>query len=199
MREEILAAKLVKEVKFRVARVAGEALVLQVLREIISNIHKGSLQENARTSNFDIKIGRSSKLLDQLVVGSNGLSVRLWCSKEVLVLEASRMLQDAERTNLVRVVGSSCPQLVGVKQCNRCGRNGHLDHECNMSGRAVMRPPNAGRNQARGGRAQASGRVYAITSAEAASSDGGASLEQMLEEENLDETNLVEVDVKAEP
>ncbi|XP_052732384.1 uncharacterized protein LOC128196192 [Vigna angularis] len=39
-----------------------------------------------------------------------------------------------------------------------------------MSGRAVMRPPNAGRNQARGGRAQASGRVYAITSAEAASS-----------------------------
>ncbi|KOM40299.1 hypothetical protein LR48_Vigan04g049700 [Vigna angularis] len=29
--------------------------------------------------------------------------------------------------------------------------------------------------------------------------DGGASLEQMLEEENLDETNLVEVDVKAEP
>ncbi|XP_052728533.1 uncharacterized protein LOC108327418 [Vigna angularis] len=42
---------------------------------------------------------------------------------------------------------SSCPQLVGVKQCNRCGRNGHSDHECNMSGRAVMRPPNAGRNQ----------------------------------------------------
>ncbi|KOM40699.1 hypothetical protein LR48_Vigan04g089700 [Vigna angularis] len=29
--------------------------------------------------------------------------------------------------------------------------------------------------------------------------EGGASLEQMLEEENLDETNLVEVDVKAEP
>ncbi|XP_052723874.1 uncharacterized protein LOC128193804 [Vigna angularis] len=65
---------------------------------------------------------------------------------------------------------SSCPQLVGVKHCNRCGRNGHSDHECNMSGRAVMRPPNAGRNQPRGGRAQASGRVYAITSAEAASS-----------------------------
>ncbi|XP_052736651.1 uncharacterized protein LOC128197860 [Vigna angularis] len=66
---------------------------------------------------------------------------------------------------------SSCPQLVGVKHCNSCGRNGHSDHECNMSGRAVMRPPNAGRNQARGGRAQASGRVYAITSAEAASSE----------------------------
>ncbi|KOM33449.1 hypothetical protein LR48_Vigan01g300500 [Vigna angularis] len=81
MREEILATKLVKEVKFRVDRVAGEALVLQVLREIISKIHKGSLQENARTSNFDFKIGRSSKLLEQLVVGRNGLSVRLWCSK----------------------------------------------------------------------------------------------------------------------
>ncbi|XP_017426298.1 uncharacterized protein LOC108334880 [Vigna angularis] len=65
---------------------------------------------------------------------------------------------------------SSCPQLVGGKHCNRCGRNGHLDNECNMSGRAVMRPPNAGRNQPRGGRAQAVGRVYAITGAEAASS-----------------------------
>ncbi|XP_047165935.1 uncharacterized protein LOC124835101, partial [Vigna umbellata] len=65
---------------------------------------------------------------------------------------------------------SSCPQLVGVKHCNRCGRNGHLENECNMGGRAVMRPPNAGRNQPRGGRAQAAGRVYAITGAEAASS-----------------------------
>ncbi|XP_047175663.1 uncharacterized protein LOC124843075 [Vigna umbellata] len=65
---------------------------------------------------------------------------------------------------------SSCPQLVGGRHCNRCGRNGHLDHECNMGGRAVMRPPNVGRNQPRGGRAQASGRVYAITGTEAASS-----------------------------
>ncbi|XP_052734073.1 uncharacterized protein LOC128196625 [Vigna angularis] len=66
---------------------------------------------------------------------------------------------------------SSCPQLVGVKYCTRCRRNGHLENECNMGGRAVMRPPNAGRNQqGRGGRAQATGRVYAITGAEAASS-----------------------------
>ncbi|XP_017434581.1 uncharacterized protein LOC108341405 [Vigna angularis] len=65
---------------------------------------------------------------------------------------------------------SSCPQLVGGKHCNRCGRNGHSDNECNMSGRAVIRPPNAGRNQLRSGRAQAVGRVYAITGAEAASS-----------------------------
>ncbi|XP_052723719.1 uncharacterized protein LOC108344536 [Vigna angularis] len=66
---------------------------------------------------------------------------------------------------------SSCPQLVGGKYCTRCKRNGHLENECNMSGRAMMRPPNARRTQqARGGRAQAVGRVYAITGAEAASS-----------------------------
>ncbi|XP_047149450.1 uncharacterized protein LOC124821588 [Vigna umbellata] len=66
---------------------------------------------------------------------------------------------------------SSCPQLVGGKYCTRCRRNGHLENECNMGGRAVMRPPNAGRNQPRGGgRAQAVGRVYAIIGAEAASS-----------------------------
>ncbi|XP_017416766.2 uncharacterized protein LOC108327584 [Vigna angularis] len=66
---------------------------------------------------------------------------------------------------------SSCPQMAGVKYCTRCRRNGHLDSECNMGGRAAMRPPNAGRiHQGRGGRAQAVGRVYAITEAEAASS-----------------------------
>ncbi|XP_052734044.1 uncharacterized protein LOC128196602 [Vigna angularis] len=69
---------------------------------------------------------------------------------------------------------SVCPQLIGVKYCNRCRRNGHLGSECNMGGRAVMRPPNAGRTQqGRGGRAQAVGRVYAITGAEAASSAAG--------------------------
>ncbi|XP_047147783.1 uncharacterized protein LOC124820180 [Vigna umbellata] len=66
---------------------------------------------------------------------------------------------------------SSCPQLMGGKFCVRCRRNGHLENECNMGGRAVMRPPNAGRNQPRGGgRAQAVGRVYALTGAEAESS-----------------------------
>ncbi|XP_047150883.1 uncharacterized protein LOC124822852 [Vigna umbellata] len=65
---------------------------------------------------------------------------------------------------------SSCPQLVGGKYCNRCRRNGHLESECNMGGRAAMRPPNAGRAQGRGGRAQAVGRVYAITGAESTSS-----------------------------
>ncbi|XP_047173015.1 uncharacterized protein LOC124840918, partial [Vigna umbellata] len=64
---------------------------------------------------------------------------------------------------------SACPQLIGVKYCTRCRRNGHLENECNMGGRAVMRPPNTGRNQIRGG-GRAVGRVYAITGAEAASS-----------------------------
>ncbi|KAG2383927.1 uncharacterized protein HKW66_Vig0153100 [Vigna angularis] len=64
---------------------------------------------------------------------------------------------------------NACPQLVGGKHCRLCGRNGHSDSECNMSGRAVTRPPNTGRNHPRGGRAQAVGRVYAITGAEAAS------------------------------
>ncbi|XP_052723068.1 uncharacterized protein LOC108318967 [Vigna angularis] len=68
----------------------------------------------------------------------------------------------------------ACPQLSGGKYCNKCRRNGHLEHECNMGGRATMRPPNAGRTQqGRCGRAQAVGRVYAITGAEAASSDCG--------------------------
>ncbi|XP_052726000.1 uncharacterized protein LOC128194436 [Vigna angularis] len=67
---------------------------------------------------------------------------------------------------------SSCPLLEGAKYCTRCRRNGHMEHECNMGGRAVMRPPNAGRmQQNRGGRTQAVGRVYAITGAKAASSE----------------------------
>ncbi|XP_052736041.1 uncharacterized protein LOC108336753 [Vigna angularis] len=65
----------------------------------------------------------------------------------------------------------ACPQLNGGKYCTKCRRSGHSDQECNMGGRAVARPPNAERTQqGRGGRAQAVGRVYAITGAEAASS-----------------------------
>ncbi|XP_047180157.1 uncharacterized protein LOC124846837 [Vigna umbellata] len=66
---------------------------------------------------------------------------------------------------------SSCPKLLGGRFYTRCRRNRHLERECNMGERAVMRPPNAGRNKPRGGgRAQAVGQVYAITGAEAASS-----------------------------
>ncbi|XP_052728431.1 uncharacterized protein LOC128195237 [Vigna angularis] len=65
----------------------------------------------------------------------------------------------------------ACPQLNGGKYCTKCRRSGHSDQECNMGGRTVSRPPNAGRaQQGRGGRAQATGRVYAITGAEAARS-----------------------------
>ncbi|XP_052723892.1 uncharacterized protein LOC108325741 [Vigna angularis] len=68
----------------------------------------------------------------------------------------------------------ACPQLNGGKYCTKCRRSGHSDQECNMGGRAVSRPPNAGRaQQGRGGRAQATGRVYAITGAEAARSAAG--------------------------
>ncbi|XP_052726161.1 uncharacterized protein LOC128194648 [Vigna angularis] len=55
---------------------------------------------------------------------------------------------------------SSCPQLIGAKYCTRCRRSGHVENECNVGGRPVMRPPNAGRGQqGRGGRAQAAGRA----------------------------------------
>ncbi|XP_052726140.1 uncharacterized protein LOC128194637 [Vigna angularis] len=66
---------------------------------------------------------------------------------------------------------SLCPQLMGEKYCTSIRRSGHVENECNRGGRAVLRPPNAGRGQqGRGGRAQAVGRVYSITGAEAASS-----------------------------
>ncbi|XP_017416547.1 uncharacterized protein LOC108327341 [Vigna angularis] len=65
---------------------------------------------------------------------------------------------------------SACPQLVGGKFCVRCRKKGRVESECNMGRRAVVRPPNAGRSQSRGsGRAQAVGRVYALTGVEAAS------------------------------
>ncbi|XP_047153516.1 uncharacterized protein LOC124825023 [Vigna umbellata] len=66
---------------------------------------------------------------------------------------------------------SPCPQLSNSKFCVRCNKNGHWEKECNLGRRAVMRSPNVGRFQYRGGgRAQAVGRVYAITGAEAPSS-----------------------------
>ncbi|XP_052723888.1 uncharacterized protein LOC108343993 [Vigna angularis] len=63
----------------------------------------------------------------------------------------------------------ACPH--GGKYCTKCRRNGHLENECYVGGHAAMRSSNAGRaQQGRGGRAQATGRVYAITGAEAARS-----------------------------
>ncbi|XP_017420216.2 uncharacterized protein LOC108330224 [Vigna angularis] len=55
---------------------------------------------------------------------------------------------------------SSCPQLLGVKTCIHCGRNGHLKRECNMGGQTVTKPSNTWRNQpGSGGQAQADDRV----------------------------------------
>ncbi|XP_017410663.2 uncharacterized protein LOC108322887 [Vigna angularis] len=63
---------------------------------------------------------------------------------------------------------SVCPQLGGYKRCNRCRQEGHWERECPMGRRVVSRPPNTGRFQHRGGgRAQAVGRVYAMTRTEA--------------------------------
>ncbi|KOM42487.1 hypothetical protein LR48_Vigan05g009100 [Vigna angularis] len=65
---------------------------------------------------------------------------------------------------------SLCPQVARAKYCLRCGGSRHVGNECSMGGRAGLRPPNAGRGQpGRGGRAQAVGRVYALTDAEATS------------------------------
>ncbi|XP_017431747.1 uncharacterized protein LOC108339108 [Vigna angularis] len=46
---------------------------------------------------------------------------------------------------------SACPQLVGGKFCIRCRRNDHVESECNMGRRGVLRPSNAGRSQPRCG------------------------------------------------
>ncbi|XP_022637939.1 uncharacterized protein LOC111240490 [Vigna radiata var. radiata] len=62
-----------------------------------------------------------------------------------------------------------CPKQGNAKYCVRCRRNGHWERECNMGDKAFSRPPNTGRFQQSGGRAQAAGRVYAIIGAEASS------------------------------
>ncbi|XP_014511411.1 uncharacterized protein LOC106770099 [Vigna radiata var. radiata] len=62
---------------------------------------------------------------------------------------------------------NDCPKQGNTRFCVRCNKNGHWERDCNMGNRAFSRPPNAGRFQHGGGRAQAVGRVYAITGMEA--------------------------------
>ncbi|XP_017420298.1 uncharacterized protein LOC108330321 [Vigna angularis] len=64
-----------------------------------------------------------------------------------------------------------CPQLVGLRKCNQCGREGHYERDCPLGRRAAVHNRSVGRFQLRGvARPQATGRVYAMSRAKASSS-----------------------------
>ncbi|XP_027915037.1 uncharacterized protein LOC114174396 [Vigna unguiculata] len=67
-----------------------------------------------------------------------------------------------------------CQQLAGFKRCNNCGKEDHFGRDCPTLARAVTRPPvqtPTQNQQRRGGtRPQASGKVYAMSGAEATGS-----------------------------
>ncbi|XP_027903619.1 uncharacterized protein LOC114163513 [Vigna unguiculata] len=66
---------------------------------------------------------------------------------------------------------SACPRMEGYCRCNNCGKEGHFGKDCPTLARAVARPPVQASHQHqrrdRGNRPQATGRVYAMTRAEA--------------------------------
>ncbi|XP_052736620.1 uncharacterized protein LOC128197836 [Vigna angularis] len=64
----------------------------------------------------------------------------------------------------------SCPQLEGYRRCNICRQEGHYARDCPTTRRAGPQPRQADRSIQRSGhRPQATGRVYALTGAEATS------------------------------
>ncbi|XP_017438093.1 uncharacterized protein LOC108344136 [Vigna angularis] len=64
----------------------------------------------------------------------------------------------------------SCPQLEGYRRCNICRQEGHYARDCPTTRRAGAQPRQTDRSIQRGGhRPQATGRVYALTGAEATS------------------------------
>ncbi|XP_047148315.1 uncharacterized protein LOC124820623 [Vigna umbellata] len=70
-----------------------------------------------------------------------------------------------------------CPQGAGFRMCNRCQRERHFERDCPLGRRASGQPHQAGRFQSRGGgvggRAQATGRVYALSGTKAANLAAG--------------------------
>ncbi|XP_027927732.1 uncharacterized protein LOC114184613 [Vigna unguiculata] len=62
----------------------------------------------------------------------------------------------------------------GYRRCNNCGKEGHFGKDCPTFARAAARPPvqtpHQHQQRDRGNRPQATGRVYAMTGAEAAGS-----------------------------
>ena len=67
-----------------------------------------------------------------------------------------------------------CPQLVGFKRCNNCGKEGHFGKDCPTLSKAATRTlvQVLAQNQQRrqGNLPQATGRVYVVTREEAAGS-----------------------------
>jgi len=68
----------------------------------------------------------------------------------------------------------ACPRMEGYRRCNNCGKEGHFGKDCPTLARAAARPPvqtpHQHQRRDRGNRPQATGRVYAMTGAEAAGS-----------------------------
>jgi len=60
----------------------------------------------------------------------------------------------------------------GYRRCNNCGKEGHFGKDCPTLARAATRPlvqtPTQHQQRNRGNKPQATGRVYAMTRAEAA-------------------------------
>ncbi|XP_027916033.1 uncharacterized protein LOC114175478 [Vigna unguiculata] len=65
-------------------------------------------------------------------------------------------------------------RLMGYRRCNNCGKEGHFGKDCPTLARAAARlpvqTPHQHQRRDRGNRPQATGRVYAMTGAEAAGS-----------------------------
>ena len=66
---------------------------------------------------------------------------------------------------------SACPRMEGYRKCNNCGKEGHFGKDCPNLARATTHPPvqtpHQHQRRDRGNKPQATGRVYAMSGAEA--------------------------------